>query len=152
MRTSLLPFKEQQNQRALIVTGIYLVTFILTALALTRLQRAITNPIQMLSRIVARVASSNDYSLRVYHQSSDEIGALAQGFNEMLNEIQKRDERLSQYGESLAREVARQTAELRSSNQELANTVKALQEANATIHEKERSRLLAESREKAKAE
>src|SRR5690606_24985162 len=92
IRTSLLPFKEQQNQRALIVTGIYLVTFILTALALTRLQRAITNPIQMLSRIVARVASSNDYSLRVYHQSSDEIGALAQGFNEMLNEIQKRDE------------------------------------------------------------
>lgn len=152
IRTSLLPFKEQQNQRALIVGAIYLAAFIVTALALSRLQRAITNPIQMLSRIVARVASSNDYSLRVYHQSSDEIGALAQGFNEMLNEIQKRDETLSQYGESLAREVARQTAELRNSNQELANTVKALQEANATIHEKERSRLLAESREKAKAE
>src|SRR5690606_36550224 len=85
------------------------------------------------------------YSLRVYYQSSDEIGALAQGFNDMLNEIQKRDEQLSASSDRLSQEVARQTAELRQS-------LDALQAANKTIRETERSRILAESREKAKAD
>lgn len=145
IRTSLLPLHEQQTQRAWIVLLIYLTAFVISILAFSRLQRVITWPIQLLSRIVAQVASSNDYSLRVYYRSSDEIGALARGFNDMLNEIQKRDEQLSAYSDRLSQEVARQTAELRRS-------FEALNEANETIREKERSRILAESREKAKAD
>lgn len=145
IRTSLLPLQEQQHQRAWIVLLIYLIAFGLSILASFRLQRIITWPVQLLSKIVSRVASSNDYSLRVYYQSSDEIGALAQGFNDMLNEIQKRDEQLSASSDRLSQEVARQTAELRQS-------LDALQAANKTIRETERSRILAESREKAKAD
>src|SRR5690606_20795155 len=144
IRTSLLPLQEQQTQRALVVLLIYLTAFGLSILAFFRLHRVITWPVQLLSKIVSRVASSNDYSLRVYYQSSDEIGALARGFNDMLNEIQKRDEQLSAYSDRLSQEVARQTAELRQS-------LDALQQANKTIRETERSRILAESREKAKA-
>src|SRR5439155_156198 len=44
-----------------------------------------------LASTTKRVATSRDYSLRVAHESDDEFGELAAGFNEMLVQIEARD-------------------------------------------------------------
>lgn len=63
-------------------------------LALTllgRLNRTISQPLTNLARLTRHVSLWQDYSLRADIESDDEIGELARGFNEMLEQIQRRD-------------------------------------------------------------
>ena len=64
--------------------------FILTA----RLQRLISGPILTLAAAARLVTENKDYSVRAPKHSSDEVGTLIGAFNEMLREIQQRDEAL----------------------------------------------------------
>jgi PAS domain S-box-containing protein len=57
-------------------------------------QRYISGPILTLTRAMAKVSQDNDYAIRVEKENSDELGLLFQGFNDMLSEIQDRDEKL----------------------------------------------------------
>jgi signal transduction histidine kinase/DNA-binding response OmpR family regulator len=93
-----------------------------------RLQRLISRPLRELVGMVKRISSARDYSLRVPVHSRDELGALMLGFNNMLAEIEKRDEELRCHRDHLEDEVSRRTAELRSLNTELGRA-KELAEA-----------------------
>jgi TMAO reductase system sensor TorS len=55
------------------------------------MQQFITEPIISLAASMARVRENNDYSVRVEKKSEDEIGDLVEGFNSMLDHIQKYD-------------------------------------------------------------
>lgn len=95
--------------------GFFALVVVITLLAMgtafvvaTRLQRPIIEPILQLVNTTKAVADSRDYSARVARQSSDEIGQLVDGFNEMLSQIQKRDAHLERYA-----------AELQDGNEEL---------------------------------
>jgi len=85
-----------------------LIVSILVALAVSsRLQRVLSNPIDKLAGLAHRVRRERDYSLRSDGTAKvHEIEELMSAFNEMLAEIQRRDEQLEE-------EVAKQTAELR---------------------------------------
>ena len=62
------------------------------ALFLSRLlQRVISRPIIHLAAVEKEVAQRQDFSLRAVKHADDELGALIDGFNEMLEEMQKRD-------------------------------------------------------------
>ena len=50
--------------------------------------RRIIKPILKLSQIMSRVTNEQDYTLRAERSTSDEVGLLADGFNEMLDRIQ----------------------------------------------------------------
>jgi signal transduction histidine kinase/CheY-like chemotaxis protein len=64
----------------------------LTSLFLSRrLQRVISGPILHLAEVEREVAQHKDFSLRASKDGNDELGTLIDGFNEMLEEIQKRD-------------------------------------------------------------
>src|SRR5207245_388229 len=58
------------------------------------LQRIISEPIRSLANVTRSVTEQRDYSLRAPRQSNDEIGVLTDGFNEMLAQVQSRDEAL----------------------------------------------------------
>lgn len=60
------------------------------------MHRPISAPILELAKTMKRVSEEKEYSLRAQKRSSDEIGQLIDGFNEMLEQIQKRDEDLAQ--------------------------------------------------------
>jgi light-regulated signal transduction histidine kinase (bacteriophytochrome) len=49
------------------------------------------------------VSKEKNYSVRVEKQSHDELGTLIDGFNEMLTQIQERDEELKRYATELER-------------------------------------------------
>ncbi len=79
-----------------------LVTASLIAFALSsQLQRRITEPVQELARTAQAIAVQQDYSMRATRYGNDELGALTDAFNRMLDEIKERDARLSANEERL---------------------------------------------------
>ena len=84
-----------------------------------KLQRRITTPIQELASAMAEVSDTQDFSLRVKPGEHDEIGLLIDGFNDMLSQVEERDNRLEQYRTNLEEQVAARTAELVEANKHL---------------------------------
>jgi signal transduction histidine kinase/CheY-like chemotaxis protein len=88
-----------------------------------RLQRQISGPIVNLAHTMQRVSAEEDYSLRVERSSGDEIGALIDGFNQMLGQIRHRDSRLEKYRQFLEQQVAERTENLAKANRELQSVI-----------------------------
>ena len=106
---------------AVIVFGVSL----LVAFAVSsRLQRIVSAPILSLAQLARSVAVERNYSVRAQKQSRDELGQLIDGFNEMLAQIQQRDNALEAGRETLERRVEERT-------DELANSISLL---NATLN------------------
>ena len=81
--------------------SLYSLLFILIglfiALALSnRLQLFVTAPIHDLVEAIKHVARAKDYSIRVKCDNNDELGLLTDGFNDMLSQIQLRDDHLEE--------------------------------------------------------
>ncbi|HEY7410017.1 MAG TPA: ATP-binding protein [Vicinamibacteria bacterium] len=92
------------------------------ALALsTRLQRAITGPLQRLADAARTISLSEDYSVRVPGGGRDEVGQLVGTFNEMLERVDRRDRELVEARETLEQRVAERTTELAQSQALLAD-------------------------------
>ena len=66
------------------------VAFVLSS----RLRAIIAGPISQLADATRSVTETRDYSIRAQKLSGDELGALADGFNEMLTRIQSQDSEL----------------------------------------------------------
>ncbi len=87
-----------------------------------RLQRLISTPILELAGVAKKVSLTADYSLRAERHGDDEIGALYDAWNEMLSQIELRNEERARYQEVLQRanrKLERYTQELERSNREL---------------------------------
>ena len=82
--------------------------------------RVISNPILSLSDAIKQVTYENNYSVRATKVSEDELGLLTDGFNQMLIEIERREDELKQYREKLENEVELRTSDLKSANKELS--------------------------------
>ena len=102
-----------------IVGIILLASSLLTFLLSSWLQRVISRPIVGLARTARVVSAEKNYSLRATKLGNDEVGLLIDDFNEMLGQIQFRDQELQRHRENLEQEVALRTAELQTLNVEL---------------------------------
>ena len=79
-----------------VVLGVMVVSIGLAAFLSSRLGRAITSPVLELARTAHVVGAQKDYSVRAAVGSrGDELGSLAESFNEMLARIQSQDAALS---------------------------------------------------------
>lgn len=85
--------------------------------------RRITMPLLRLVATMREVTLTDNYRLRSQETSSDEIGQLAAGFNQMLNQIDARDQKLEQYQHFLEQKVTERTLSLR-------KTISDLEQAN----------------------
>ena len=97
-------------------TGIVLVILsVASLLALglsSKLQRIITEPIANIAETAKTVSADKNYAARAVKGTDDELGQLIDTFNEMLSEIERRDEELLGHRNRLEQEVAERTAEL----------------------------------------
>ncbi|MBU4011382.1 MAG: PAS domain S-box protein, partial [Proteobacteria bacterium] len=75
-------------------TGILSACAVLAYFISIKLQKTISDPVLELSQIMGRVSSDKDYSVRVEPRYPDELGILFEGFNNMLAQIQERDNAL----------------------------------------------------------
>lgn len=97
--------------------------------------RRITTPVLDLTRTVAHVSKERDYSLRAVRSTNDELGLLADGFNDMLGEIQKQNAALQEAREGLEEKVRKRTHDLESANARLGATNEELALATARTSE-----------------
>lgn len=87
----------------------YLLTMILLLGALvilsyflaTRLQRLISTPLLELASATRKITEERDYSIRLHVDSSDEMGILFDGFNQMLTQLEKRKRERDQAEQAL---------------------------------------------------
>ena len=99
-----------------------------TALLLAmRLHRSVADPIQGLARTMREVAGDSDYSRRITVRRNDEVGELIDGFNDMLREIESRDDALRESHDTLEQQVEARTHQLRQAKEvaESANLAKS---------------------------
>ena len=94
---------------------IFLASLPILGLALylsTLLQKSVTQPIQDITRITGRIRKGGEYSLRVHKSSDDELGSVVDSINDMLDQIELRDQQLADYTSKLEVRVKERTGEL----------------------------------------
>jgi signal transduction histidine kinase/CheY-like chemotaxis protein len=112
-------------------TALVLTVSLLTALLVTSwLQELIAGPIRRLADAAKRVSLEKDYTVRVASTSRDEVGALVDGFNGMLEQIAARDTQLQRHRATLEDDVAARTSELQRVNQQLTLAKDRAEEAS----------------------
>lgn len=128
-------FRRLQIQ-AVTVGSVFLLAGLAALLVSSGLQLVISRPILRLAETAREVSEHKDYSIRAVKQSSDELGQLVDAFNEMLEQIQRRDSDLLQAKAGLERRVEERTDALR---QELSDRLRAERELEERNTELQRS-------------
>ncbi|KQY89315.1 ATP-binding protein [Pelomonas sp. Root1444] len=95
-----------------------------------RLQRAVVQPILAMSDVARDVMQRQDYSRRAPKVTDDEVGVLAESFNGMLGEIERRSHEVLRLNEELETRVRERTAQLECSNEELKHATDVAEKAN----------------------
>ncbi len=112
-------FKEKIQYNAVTVVSILVLSIIVAFLLSSMLQRIITRPILSLSSIARKISRDRDYSVRAPLVTHDEVGELTIRFNDMIQQVQERDEELATHRERLEELVEQRTKELRQKTKEL---------------------------------
>jgi diguanylate cyclase (GGDEF)-like protein/PAS domain S-box-containing protein len=99
-----------------------------------RLRRKIVDPIIELSEAMQGVKRTKNYSVRVQRHGHDEIGVLADSFNDMLGAVEDRDAELAQQQAGLELTVRQRTAELKDTNALFSKELLEREAAQETLH------------------
>jgi PAS domain S-box-containing protein len=89
------------RREVLVLAIISVITLVLVYFLSARLQKVISGPILTLTDTAGRVTEEKDYSIRAEMRTADEIGDLIGAFNEMLGQIEQRDDELAHNDEVL---------------------------------------------------
>lgn len=73
---------------ALFALFVLLGAIIVALLLAARLQRIVTNPLRLLATTISNIIQRNDFSIRAKKHHNDELGQLADIFNELLSKIE----------------------------------------------------------------
>lgn len=118
--------KELLARYAEIVLLLISVSWLLTLILSGGLQRVISRPIFHLAETAKTVSSAKNYSVRAAKQGNDELGQLTDNFNEMLGQIQQRDQELQKARDQLEVRVKERTQDLEYAYDELRRTQAAV--------------------------
>jgi len=104
---------------AVVVVVILLVSFLLAYILVRLLGKSISTPILALSETAKIISERNDYTVRATKMSNDELGTLTEAFNQMLDQIKKKDDNLNEFNQNLELKVHERTEQLETVNKEL---------------------------------
>jgi len=122
------PLYARARKFAEIVLLVMCLSFLTAYFLASRLQRAISEPILELARVAFMRSIQKDLSIRATKRSNDEVGSLVDRFNEMLEQIETREEALQRTHDELEIRVEERTRELRKEVSERRQAEKALEE------------------------
>jgi len=118
-----------------IVFILVLISSVVAYLLLLKWQKVITKPITDMSELMHSISEEKNYTLRAENVGEEELDLVVDSFNDMLAEIQKRDEELEEHRVHLQDIVKKRTSELASTNEslrhELAERKKMEEELNS---------------------
>ena len=117
--------------------GVAALVLALSAIAMLllsrQLGRVVSDPVIRLAKVAEEVSTRRDYSVRAASHGRDELGRLVDGFNDMLSQIQVRDNALAAARDDLERRVEERTRELQVENGERRAAEKLLQASMADL-------------------
>jgi signal transduction histidine kinase/ActR/RegA family two-component response regulator len=127
-----------------IAAVVAVLAMLIAALTSARMQHVITRPILAMAAVARHIVKTRDYSLRAVRSTDDEVGSLAEAFNEMLAEIERRasdlqreiverrhrEEEIARLNLGLEDRVRDRTSQLEASNRDLAQARKDAERAN----------------------
>ena len=119
IRSDLGEITQRLGRFALLTVAVLLVAAVAGLMVSRVLRESIAKPIVELAEVASRVSSGRDYSLRARTAGEGEVALLVSTFNDMLAQIQQRDQSLQESYDLLERRVQERTAELNASNKEL---------------------------------
>ena len=125
-------YTEVQQAVGIMLIGLVLAGIVAYVLS-NRLQRVISAPVNELLEVTRAVRASKDFAVRGIKHGDDEIGALIDGFNEMLGELETRDRSLRSYQNELEVRVRDRTLSLDAA---VVASQQALQRAEAASRAK----------------
>ena len=97
----------------LAVMGLAMLVSLVVAVAMAgRFKRSIADPVTKLIQAAQKVSTSQNYSLRIAHQRTDELGQLIDSFNTMMAQIEDRGAALLHHRDELERQVGVRTEQL----------------------------------------
>jgi signal transduction histidine kinase len=112
MESSLGPLAQSLTRFAWLLAVAVLVSALVTFLIAEQLQRSLSRPLLELQAAARRTSADHAYGRRVEPRGKDEIGHLAAAFNDMLDEIERRDRKIKEANDLLEARVAERTLEL----------------------------------------
>jgi len=98
---------------AVIILAVLGASMLAAFLMTSRLQRIISEPIRSLANTAKQVSDKKDFSIRAKKFSHDELGFLTERFNEMLTQIQERDNALQKIQTKLENQAKKLQVELK---------------------------------------
>jgi signal transduction histidine kinase len=120
IRADLTEIDQRLKRYAAIALAVLVLSLIAALLVSFLFGRSVAKPIVDLAQVAAAVSQNKNYSARATpSKEADEVGLLITAFNEMLSEIQKRDDELRKAHDELEDRVAQRTRELLFANREL---------------------------------
>ena len=133
IESDLRPLYERLREYAVAIFATALLALLLAILIAPRLQRPISRPLTQLTETAEAISKAFNYALRVDLPNSDEFGMLGSAFNDMLGQIEVRNDELRQHREHLEEEVASRTTELIAASAQLKLQAEALDAASNSI-------------------
>jgi len=122
IRSSLAERGERLRSYVGLAAAVSLGAFAVAVLLAARMHRSISRPILSLAQTARAVSERKDHSVRAAGAGPGELGLLAATFNDMLDNLQRRDEALQETRRRLETTVEERTALYREAEQ--ANRIK----------------------------
>ncbi|MBY0483610.1 response regulator [Nitrosomonas sp.] len=133
LEISLYPLYWQILWHVVITITAAIIALLVANLMLQRLNRSVLDPLNNLATVMEHVTSRADYTTRTEPSAIVELNTLSKGFNNMLEMIQERDEKLANHLDHLEDEVEKRTSELVLAKESAEAASKAKSEFLATM-------------------
>lgn len=109
----------EMKRIATILAGVLMIVLLVSYPFSHQLARRIAGPIHDLARLMGHVAERGEYAARAAEAGTEEAVLLGHAFNQMLTQIESREQSLQNYQHELEAKIAERTAELRAKQAEL---------------------------------
>ncbi|MFT5916725.1 MAG: serine phosphatase RsbU (regulator of sigma subunit) [Flammeovirgaceae bacterium] len=119
----------------IILIAIVLGTLLAIIIVAITVARSISKPIRKLTFVAKSIAAGN-LEQKVDIKQSNEIGTLADSFNQMTDELKISQEKLQEYSKSLEQKVEERTSELENKNAFITSQADELQKEKDIIEKK----------------
>lgn len=137
--------RTSQKLRSQIITTSLVLSVMIAACLAFYTSRAIARPIQNLTHVVQHSIQESNFDVQVPVNAEDEVGVLANSFNQLIYSIkhllaeqQQANQQLEAYSQNLEYQVAQRTQELRENNLRLQQTLEELHRTQSQMVQTEK--------------
>lgn len=145
LRATLAELNKYMQNRILFDLFIAVIALFCAFFISIRLQKRFTRPIENLLTVVQKVTKEKSYSMRAPAAEIEELHMLGRAINNMLdrieqqfNKVQQAEQEIRQLNQGLEQKINERTLALKSSNQDLLNTLETLHQYQNQIVETEK--------------